>query len=408
MRKTSDPHENEDLPLQVIDPEDDSAVKAARSNHRTKLWLIPAIWFVLFAGAALGLYFQPPVLKKFYEITGLTPGGGTKTPIAVPAGVELPEEIAATLQETDVVGLGRLLPHGEVVTVALPFGASDARIAQLRVRQGDRVAAGEVLAVLDNLEQLEGDVDSARADVAVHEATLAQTRQSVSISLAESQAALERAEAAAEQARAEFERIQSLFDREMISQSSLDQARSTSIQADREVTQARATLSRYTSEELDHQPDVIVAARNVDAARAALARVERDLNKAFVKAPSAGTILKVHVRPGEQPGQEGVLDLGDIDNMMAEVEVYQSQIEQVRVGQPVEIVADALEDRLYGTVVEKGLKVERQSVVSDDAAALTDARVVQVTVALDEASSVKAARFTNLEIIARIDTTTTE
>ena len=52
-----------------------------------------------------------------------------------------------------------------------------------------------------------------------------------------------------------------------------------------------------------------------------------------------------------------------------------------------------------------GLTVGRQGLISDDAAANTDARVIRVLVALDEASSGLAARFTKLEVIARIDTT---
>ena len=64
---------------------------------------------------------------------------------------------------------------------------------------------------------------------------------------------------------------------------------------------------------------------------------------------------------------------------------------------------------LYQLTVDEqtyiGLTVGRQGLISSDSAANTDARVIRVSVALDEPSTQIAARFTNLEVIARIDTT---
>lgn len=37
-------------------------------------------------------------------------------------------------------------------------------------------------------------------------------------------------------------------------------------------------------------------------------------------------------RPGERPGTDGILDLGEIDRMQAEVEIYQTRIGEVSVG----------------------------------------------------------------------------
>ena len=57
-----------------------------------------------------------------------------------------------------------------------------------------------------------------------------------------------------------------------------------------------------------------------------------------------------------------------------------------------------------GMVDAIGLTVGRQGLISDDAAENKDARVIRVLVALDPASSPLAARYTNLEVVARIDT----
>jgi HlyD family secretion protein len=124
-----------------------------------------------------------------------------------------------------------------------------------------------------------------------------------------------------------------------------------------------------------------------------------------VVAPIAGTILDIHATPGQRPPPEGIMDMGDTRQMMAEVEVWQDRISAVKVGQPVELAAAALGQTLRGTVDSIGLTVGRQGMISDDAAENKDARVIRVLVALDQPSSEVAGRLVNLEVIARIDTT---
>jgi HlyD family secretion protein len=98
------------------------------------------------------------------------------------------------------------------------------------------------------------------------------------------------------------------------------------------------------------------------------------------------------------------MEMGDTDAMMAEVEVWQDRVASVATGQPVELAAPALGQGLRGAVESIGLTVGRQGLISDDAAANSDARVVRVLVVLDPASSRLAARYVGLEAVARIDT----
>jgi HlyD family secretion protein len=73
------------------------------------------------------------------------------------------------------------------------------------------------------------------------------------------------------------------------------------------------------------------------------------------------------------------------------------------VGQEVSIRSAVLGDTpLRGTVTRVGTLVGRQSVTADDPAANTDARIIEVIVALDDASSPSAARFVGLEVVGRI------
>lgn len=378
------------------------AAIAAQPKRRSKLWLVPLLVATLFTGAVIGMYFQPPGLRVFFGLTGLQPGAGTDTPIAVAIQQVKAQEAVAVISEGDVVALGRVIPKGDVVSVATPSGAGDARIAEIRVARGDAVAAGDVLAVLDNLTALQNGVATARATLSVREASLAQTIATNRASRDEAQAALERAEATAKNAHSDMDRITSLFERGVTTRADLDQAVARAAEAGRDVERAIATLSRYQVAE-GAQADIAVAEANLAAARVDVTRAEHDLERAYVRAPSAGTVLDVNARAGEHPGTGGIIDLGDTSQMTVEAEVYQTLIGRVAIGDPVVVSAEALTQDLTGVVSAIGLEIGRQSITSDDPAANTDARVVDVIVTLDAASSVLAKGFTNLDTIVRID-----
>lgn len=376
---------------------------APKATGRSRLLFIPVLMLTLFSGAVIGMYFQPPGLRAFFNTTGLEPGAGTDTPIAVAITQVTTQAQVAVISEGDVVSLGRIIPRGDVISVAAPSGAGDARIAELRVSEGDLVEAGDPLAILDNLPRLQSAVASAEAAQRVREAALMQTRASTAASLAEAQASLARAEAAETAAQTELDRVVSLLERGVTTRAVFDQALAAATQASLDVERARATLSRFDAGSETVQADIAVAEANLDAARAALAAAQLDLESAYVRAPISGQVLDINARVGERPGAAGILDLGDTSQMTVQAEVYQTMIGRVTIGDPVTVSADALSQDLTGTVTAIGLEIGRQSITSDDPAANTDARVVDVIVTLDAASSALAASFTNLEAIVRID-----
>lgn len=388
-----------DLPL-----EDAGLTKAEpHTTNQSRILLVPLFLFTLFTGAVIGMYFQPPGLRIFFNATGLEPGAGTDTPIAIAIQQVTTQAQIAVVSEGDVVALGRIIPRGDVINVATPSGAGDARILELLVAVGDVVEAGDTLAVLDNLPQLQSAIASAQAALRVKEASLAQTRASNIASMAEAQASLERAQASANVAQSELDRVTTLFERGVITRANFDQAISTSTQAARDAERAQATLSRYATGSETVQADIAVAEANLNAALTTLANAQQDLDRAYVRAPAAGKVLDINVRAGERPGTEGIIDLGDTSQMTVQAEVYQNMVGRVTIGDPATISADALAQDLIGVVSAIGLEIGRQSITSNDPAANTDARVVDVIVTLDAASSPIAAAYTNLEAIVRID-----
>ncbi len=259
-----------------------------------------------------------------------------------------------------------------------------------------------MLGVLDNERQLISALETARANLAAKEAVLAQVRNATMAGRAEAQAALARAESVAQTAAREFDRAEELRRRGFAADQTYDQRKAQLEEARREVERLKAALTRFGDGDLDKQTDIVVAARNVDFAREDADRAQADLERGSIRAPRAGTILSITTRPGEKPGAGGILNLGDIDHMKAEVEIYQTEIARVAVDAPVELVAEALPQPLKGRVVRIGLEVTKQTLVDPSPAANTDARVIKVTVALDEPSNQTARRFTNLQVRARI------
>lgn len=392
----------------VLPLEDTGTTKAETTRHpkssgRKRLLLIPLFMATLFSGAVIGMYFQPPGLRAFFNATGLEPGAGTDTPIAVAIRQVATQEQVAVISEGDVVALGRIIPKGDVISVAPPSGAGDARIAEIRVSPGDHVEAGAILAVLDNLGQRKSAVTSAEANLRIQTATLAQTRASNAASLAEAQASFDRAQATAGAAQAELTRSTSLLERGVTTRAAFDDIVAHANEAARDVERARATLSRFEAGSETVQADIAVSEANLEAARADLSAATLDLDSAFVRAPAQATVLDINARIGERPPSSGIFDLGDTSQMTVEAEVYQTMIGRVTIGDPVTVSAEALARDLRGVVSAIGLEIGRQSIMSDDPAANTDARVVDVIVTLDPASSALAETFTNLEAVVRID-----
>jgi len=393
-----------DLPLAETGIAPRASPRAAAQAMLRGHWLfVPVLLVTFLAGGIVGLYFQPPGLQAVFRTAGWLPGAGTDTPIAVAVQQVADGEELAVVSEGDVVALGRVLPRGDVVTVAPPFGAGDARIATMEVRPGDAVVPGQIIATLDSLPQLLAQLETARANVAVAEATVTQTQASTLAARDEAEANLQRAIATEQAASEELSRATALLARGVTTRAVLDTAIARATEAARDVERNRATLSRYQADTDGAQADVAVARANLAAAMSQRDQAELDIEKAYVRAPSAGTILDIHVQQGERPGSEGVVDLGDISQMTVEAEVYQSLIGRVVIGDPVTVTAPALGAPLTGQVSAIGLEIGRQSITSDDPAANTDARVVDVIVTLDPAASRIAQRLSNLQVVARID-----
>ncbi|MEA5472523.1 ABC exporter membrane fusion protein [Spirulina sp. 06S082] len=349
--------------------------------------------------------------------------------IEAPA-VALPEIVTVT-------GLERLEPRGEVVRLSSPSSAEGNRIERLLVEEGSWVRKGETIAILDSRDRLEALLNEAREKVRVSQANLNRIQagaqqgaieaQRATISriqgdrrtqLAAQEAEIGRLQAELNNAKVEYDRYQSLYNEGAISASNRDskrlnfdrlqwQLQEAKAERDRvassqqeQLREARATLDRIT----EVRPvDVEVATAELNAARAAVDRAQTDLDRAFVRSPQAGQILKIHTRPGEIIASEGIAEIGQTREMYAIAEIYESDISKIRTGQPAIVTSNAVPEELRGTVEHIGLQVLRQDVINADPSANIDARVIEVRVKLDETSREKVLGLTNLQVTVAIE-----
>lgn len=354
------------------------------------------------------------------------------------ARIEDAEIEASVPAITTVTALGRLEPEGEIINLAAPTSTQESRIEQLLVEEGDRVEAGQVVAILDNQALLQASLQQAEEQVRVAEAQLAQVRagaktgqltaQRAEIARLEAdrttqieaqRATVARIEAEERTARVEYERYESLYQQGAVSASERDakELDYTSAQRRREEAQAQLTRVETTGQEqilqaestLDQlaevRPvDIAIAAAEVQSAMANVAEAQANLDQVSVRSPRTGQVLEIHTQPGENIAEAGILALGETDQMMAIAEVYESDVADIQLGQTAAITSSALPATLQGTVARIGLQVEQQQVVDEDPAANIDARVVEVHLRLDPADSQQVASLANLQVTVTIQT----
>jgi HlyD family secretion protein len=291
--------------------------------------------------------------------------------------------VPATAPAAELVAPGLVAGASEVL--ALGFEASG-RLVEVLVDEGDRVAAGQLLARLDDR--------LARARVASAEAALAMARARRDVALRGSRAdELRAAEADAEAARAESRQQQIARDRGerllaagAITADEMDRTRGAaeSALAHAEAAAARLSLVRDGSRP-EHRREAEAAAA---AAEAELAAARVLLTQTELRAPRAGIILRRQLEPGERVVMMPptvVLTLCNLDRLRLRAEVDEADIARVSIGQRGYATAEAFATRRFpGQVVEIMRELGRKSVRTDDPRARVDTRVLEVVLQLDD------------------------
>ena len=162
--------------------------------------------------------------------------------------------------------------------------------------------------------------------------------------------------------------------------------------------QIRETQAKLNSIAEVRPVDVQLGQTEIESAIANLNRAKTELEAAYIRAPMAGQIIKIHTRVGEKIDKEGIADFAQTNKMMAVAEVYQTDISKVKLGQKAIITSQGFSGKLQGTVQQIGLQVNRQNVFSDQPGENLDSRIVEVKIRLTPEDSKKVSALTNLQV----------
>jgi len=250
---------------------------------------------------------------------------------------------------TDPDGAFSLSGNVDIHQVELAFRVSG-RISAVKVQEGDKVSAGQVLAELDPVP-FQTDVDSAKADVAQARAQRDKTRRGFRVEeVAQARATVAQRAADLENARVTLQRQEQLVASGLVTHQQIDdaQARVHMSEAALAAAQGQLTLELHGSriEDIEAQEAIL------GSAQARLEKAQTALSDATLLAPSNG-IISVRARELGAIVQAGqtVYTLTLNDPVWIRAYVSQPRLGRIKPGMPVKVTIDSMPGRQYdGTV----------------------------------------------------------
>ena len=275
--------------------------------------------------------------------------------VAVQSGRVLRQDLTQTVSAN-----GEIKPKKYVNVSSNTMG----RIVHMPVKEGDRVRDGELLVQLESI-QTEADVnaaeaslDAAQADV---EGMVAQIR-SADATVASAKAEITRAEADLVRAKLAFDRQEQLNNQGLIAKDAYEKAKADYQIADATLVSDKARLAQAEAQAAQALKQRDSTATRIAQQRAALTRAKDAFSKATIRSTLDGIITYLPVNEGEiaivgvqnQPGTV-LMTIADMSVITAEVNVDETDIVNVKLGQEARIKVDALGDKvLMGHVSEVG------------------------------------------------------
>ena len=280
-----------------------------------------------------------------------------------------------------VSGTGQIKPKTYVNVGATAFG----RITKLDVKEGDHVRQGAILATIENVQP--------SATVAAQQATIASSKTDVLSNVAAEKTAsanVQQASADLEQKKLDYSRAHSLYEEKLISKQDFDAKQAA-------YDMSTATLAQRQAAENQAQAQTLSARAHVNQTVASQRANYDALDKTVSRAPFDGLVTNVPVREGETvvvgiQNAEGstLMTLADMSVITAEVKVDETDIVNVRLGQPAEVSVDALPGKSFkGHVTEVGDQALLRTTgiaTSQSTTGTEEAKDFKVVVTLDDSS----------------------
>jgi HlyD family secretion protein len=280
---------------------------------------------------------------------------------------------AATSQ--NVVARGRIEPVERARTVQGPPGAI---IHKLFVNEGDKVAAGTVLAEIDTRASLTAGSAMEERRLEEAEQQLAQiTAPAKQADIEAQNAVIRKLQSELQRLQKDYERTRALAERDLVAAETLDARRSAMEQAAHALDQAQWTQRSLLK---PREIDVKVAQARVATQRDAVAKAKADLSLTQIRAPVDGTVLALMIREGEALGPDGLLQMADLSHLIVVAEVDEFDIARVALGRAVVITGPSLTAPIPGAVSRIANAVFKQKRPTSDVLVGRDARIIEVEI----------------------------
>ncbi len=246
---------------------------------------------------------------------------------------------------------GALEASGTVEATEAQLGfQAPGRIERLLVREGDRVRAGDTLALLDRAELLARRAQAAAGAAAARALLDELVAGARSEERVQAEQALTAATDRLADAARELERARRLFETGSVSRETLDRAQ---LQVNVLTTQKEQADQQLRLVRTGPRPERITAQRaTVAAAEAQVAQIDAALANAVIRAPFDGVITVKDREAGETVGAGApVLTLMNLDDRWVRIFVPETRVGAVHLGDTAVITADTYPERRYGGAV---------------------------------------------------------
>jgi len=256
------------------------------------------------------------------------------------------EAIRARDLESIVSASGRVQPKRQVNISAQQMG----RVTRLAVEEGQRVKAGQFLLEIDP-RQLEGQLQRGEASVAAAKSGLAQAN----VGVASAETSWEQSKASLELAQQNLKRQQDLWKDGLTTREALERAQN-------DVTIRTADVKRSQQEVTARKQEIETREQQIKQEQAGLSTTRYNMSQIVVLSPMDGIVTRRNIEEGEtavvgtmnNAGSQ-LLTIADMSVIEAEVEVDETDIPFVQLGQQAKVKIDAVEDREFrGHVTEIG------------------------------------------------------
>ncbi len=377
-----------------------------------------------------------PTVKKVTALGRLEPQGEVIN-LSAPLNLDGDRVAKLLVEEGDKVKVGdaiAILDSQKRLQDAVLQAKEQVRMAEAKLAQVKAGAkTGQIQAQEATIARLQVEKTT---QIAAQKATVVRLQAEKSTEILAQKATIAKLQAEVDNANIEYQRYQKLFNNGAVSNSLRDSKRLTLQTANQQLNEARANLNRIEasrqqqlseeranlnriqssgSEQIKEAQatlnqiseirpvDVRASQTEVDNAKAALKQAKTNLEQAYIRAPIAGQILKIHTQEGEKMADAGIVEMAQTQQMMVVAEVYQTDIDKVKLGQKALITGQAFSGKLQGEVAQIGLQINRQNVFSNQPGENLDRRVVDVKILLNPEDSNRVKTLTNLQVQTEIE-----